>query len=132
MRLSVYLVQQAGQAVSAAQELPFDDGRVLEEVVVRNIGPFGGEAVNLLADFVRLLHPVGRLSGGDLRSLFVRQPVDLLLPLAVTPFVDRLGNVRIPDRMQVRVASEETHGRLLPPRSLNRPRCIGQCMSPTR
>ena len=42
-----------------------------------------------------------------------RQPVDLLLPLAVTPFVDRLGNVRIPDRMQVRVASEETHGPLV-------------------
>ena len=99
--LSVDLVQQARQAVSAAQELFLDDGRVFENVVVLDLRALGARSIDLLAGFVRLLRPVGGLSGRDPGFFLVGQPVDLLLPLGVAPVVSRFGQVRVPDRMQV-------------------------------
>ena len=88
--LSVDLVQQARQAVSAAQELFLDDGRVFENVVVLDLRALGARSIDFLADFVRLLRPVGGLSGRDPGFFLVGQPVDLLLPLGVAPVCEPL------------------------------------------
>ena len=93
--------------MTALDELLFDKRREPVYIIIGHVRPFGRRLVDSLAQLGRLHEPLFRRTALDERRLIVRQPVYLILPLGVTPFVSGFGQRRIPDRVQIRRLAEE-------------------------
>ena len=93
--------------MTALDELLFDKRREPVYIIIGHVRPFGRRLVDSLAQLGRLHEPLFRRTALDERRLVVRQPVYLILPLSVTPFVSSFGQRRIPDRVQIRRPAEE-------------------------
>ena len=129
--LTVNFVQQMSQPQASPQKLLLDDRCVLIYIIVRYFRAFRCFFIHLVTNPLCLKEPIGRRTCLNCLDILI-PAIDLLLPFSITPFVSRLYDSAVPNRMQIGWPTEQYDRTIITTRSERRPVCIGQCISPTR